>query len=399
MELLAPAGNFEKLKYAVYYGADAVYASGKDFGLRAQSSNFSDDELKKATQFCHQLKKKIYLTVNIFAHNQSVDAIIEHLCFLESLQVDAIIISDPGIFRLAQKFAPSIPIHISTQANVTSWSSVKFWEELGARRIILARELSLTEMLEMKEKAHETELEIFVHGAMCMAYSGRCLLSAFLNARDANQGDCSQPCRWDYALIERTRPDQIFPVHEDKYGSYILNSKDLCLAKQMKKIINAQIDSVKIEGRMKSIYYVANVTRVYRAIIDNIQKKKVIPEIWLAELNKISHRYYTEGFFHGFSQDSLQTYDSSAYLREYQYLGNVVQAENGLAKIEIKGKFSLGDEVEFIFPNFEDDFSLKISAIWDEEKQSIPFSKPNTNIYLPIPHAIPEWGLIRKRSE
>jgi putative protease len=399
MELLAPAGNFEKLKYAIHYGADAVYASGKHFGLRAQSANFSDEELQEATQFCHRQQKKIYVTVNIFAHNRSIDEIGSHLRFLESIQVDALIISDPGIFRLAKKYAKSIPIHISTQANVTSWSSAKFWSEQGAKRIILARELSLPEMREIKKMVPEMELEMFAHGAMCMAYSGRCLLSSYLNARDANQGDCSQPCRWDYALVERTRPTQEFPIEEDAYGTYIFNSKDLCLARQIKTIMESDINSVKIEGRMKSIYYAANVTRIYRAIIDAAKEEQPIPESWIEESNKISHRHYTEGFFHGFTTESTQTYESSAYIREYQYLGNIVSTENGLAKIEMKAKFSSGDEIEFIFPKLSDDFSMIVTEMYDEENQPITFTKPNTTISLPVSGSLPKWGIIRKKIQ
>ncbi len=254
MELLAPAGNFQKLQYAIHYGADAVYTAGKNFSLRAQSDNLSQKELKQATEFCHSLHKKIYVAVNIFAHNSDLDDLPEYLEFLQKIKIDAIIISDPGIFLLSRKYAPEIPIHISTQANVTSWRSAEFWQNLGAKRIILARELTISEIKEIHSKLPESELEIFVHGAMCMSYSGRCLLSSFLNRRSANRGNCTQPCRWKFNLMEETRPGEYFPIEEDKYGTYILNSKDLCLFDRLAEIKKSGINSIKIEGRQNEEY-------------------------------------------------------------------------------------------------------------------------------------------------
>ena len=249
MELLSPAGSFEKLKYAVNYGADAVYTAGEQFGLRAKSINLSQKELKQAVKFCHQNNVKLYIAVNIFAHNTDIAILPRYLKFLQKISVDAIIISDPAIFSLAQNYAPLIPIHISTQANVTSWKSAEFWFELGAKRIILARELSINEIKKIKTEIPEIELEMFVHGAMCMSYSGRCLLSSFLNSRDANRGNCSQPCRWQYNLIEESRPGEYFPIEEDSKGTYILNSKDLCLFDKLLEIIHTGINSIKIENQ------------------------------------------------------------------------------------------------------------------------------------------------------
>ncbi|MCK4653198.1 MAG: U32 family peptidase, partial [Candidatus Cloacimonetes bacterium] len=264
MELLSPAGNIKKLKYAINYGADAVYTAGRKFGLRAKCLNLSYEELKEAVNFCHHNVKKIYITVNIFAHNSDLEKIPSYLKFLQKIKVDAVIVSDPGVLELVKEHTPELPIHVSTQANITSWKSAEFWFKQGAKRIILARELTISEIRRIREKVPGIELEMFIHGAMCMSYSGRCLLSSFLNNRSANRGYCTQPCRWEYHLIEQTRPGEYFQIEEDKYGSYILNSKDLCLIDRLSEIMEAGINSVKIEGRMKSLYYVANVTRTYK---------------------------------------------------------------------------------------------------------------------------------------
>ncbi len=399
MEILSPAGNLEKLKYAIYYGANAIYASGKYFGLRAKSINFSNDELIKAVEFCHQNRAKLYITVNIFAHNSNIAQLSSYLKFLNEICVDALIISDPGVFQLAKKFAPNIPIHISTQANVTSWKSVEFWQNQGAKRIILARELTVAEIKKIREKVPNIELEIFVHGAMCMAYSGRCLLSSFLNGRDANRGNCTQPCRWEYQLLERTRPDASFPIEEDKYGTYILNSKDLCLIDQLPKIIEAGIDSIKIEGRMKSLYYVANVTRAYKKALSLLKNQNLgkINSI-KNELNKISHRHYTEGFFHSFSSENTQHYGSSAYIRDYQFIGEIIKSDNQFAYISVRAKFEIGEEIEIIFPKIEEDLNIKIESILDENDEKIPFSKPNTIIKIQIGKKISKFGIVRKKK-
>nr|MBC8416534.1 U32 family peptidase [Candidatus Cloacimonadota bacterium] len=325
MELLSPAGDLHKLKYAVLYGADAVYTAGTQFGLRAKSGNLTREELKQAVEFCHNKKKNIYITVNIFAHNKDIDELLDYLQFLQSIGVDAFIISDPGIFSLAREFAPEIPIHISTQANVTSWKSAEFWFQQGAKRIILSRELSISEIKKIRKKVPGIELEMFVHGAMCISYSGRCLLSSFLNNRSANQGYCTQPCRWEYGLAEKTRPNEFFSLDEDEYGTYIMNSKDLCLVERLKEIIDAGLDSIKIEGRMKSLYYVANVTRTYKKVVKLISENKEVPDNLKEELNKVSHRHYTEGFFDSFDSATTQFYDSSTYIRDYQFIGEIIK--------------------------------------------------------------------------
>lgn len=396
MELLSPAGDLHKLKYAVLYGANAVYTAGTQFGLRAKSGNLTREELKQAVEFCHSNKKKIYITVNIFAHNKDIDKLPVYLQFLQSIGVDAFIISDPGIFSLAREYAPEIPIHISTQANVTSWKSAEFWFQQGAKRIIIARELSISEIKKIREKVPGIELEMFVHGAMCISYSGRCLLSSFLNNRSANQGYCTQPCRWEYGLAEKTRPNEFFSLEEDKYGSYILNSKDLCLVNRLKEIIDAGLDSIKIEGRMKSHYYVANVTRTYKSVIKLIFENKKIPNNLKEELNKVSHRHYTEGFFDSFDSTTTQFYKSSTYIRDYQFIGEIVNTNKKSIYIAIRAKFSIGDEIEIIFPDMNNDLSLEISNLYNEEGEPISFTIPNTIVRVDINKEIPSYGIVRK---
>ena len=396
MELLSPAGDLHKLRYAVLYGADAVYTAGTQFGLRAKSGNLTREKLKQAVEFCHNKKKKIYITVNIFAHNKDIKKLPDYLQFLQSIGVDAFIISDPGVFSLAREYAPEIPIHISTQANVTSWKSAEFWFQQGAKRIILARELSISEIKKIREKVPGIELEMFVHGAMCISYSGRCLLSSFLNNRSANQGYCTQPCRWEYGLAEKTRPNEFFSLEEDKYGSYILNSKDLCLLDKLGEIIDAGLDSIKIEGRMKSHYYVANVTRTYKSAIKLIFENKKVPDNLKEELNKVSHRHYTEGFFDNFDSTSTQFYESSSYIRDYQFIGEIVKTDKKSLYITIRAKFSVGDKIEVIFPDMNNDLSLEISNLYNEKDEPISFTKPNTIVRVDINKEIPPYGIVRK---
>ncbi len=395
MELLAPAGDIKKLKYAVYYGANAVYAAGNNFGLRAKNTNFSEVHLKEAVDFCHKYDCKIYITVNIFAHNSDIEQLPKYLSFLQKIGVDALIISDPGVFSLAKEFAPNVDIHISTQANVTSWRAVDFWYKLGAKRIILARELGIKEIEEIKKKVPEIELEMFVHGAMCMSYSGRCLISAFLNNRSANRGLCTQPCRWEYNLIEKSRPGEFFKIEEDERGSYFFNSKDLNLIKRIPQILQAGIDSIKIEGRMKSLYYVAAVTRAYKAAIE--ANKNVISPNIQEELNKVSHRYYSEAFFDKFDSSETQYYGSSAYIREYQFVGEVLKVKGTSAFISIKAKFCIGEEIEFIFPDDKNDFKITVNSIFNEENEPIQLTKPNTIIRIELDRKIPDWGIVRKK--
>jgi len=399
MELLSPAGDIHKLQYALAYGADAVYASGKNFGLRSHSRNFDRSELSQAVETVHAAGKKIYITVNIYAHNKEIANMEEYLRFLAELHVDSLIISDPGVLLQAGIYAPQIPVHISTQANVTSWSTVKFWQQAGAKRIILARELGIDEISEIKQRVPEMELEMFVHGAMCMSYSGRCLLSAYLNGRHANLGDCSQPCRWEYYLKEKSRPNEEFTIEEDQYGSYILNSRDLCLIDRMTEIAKVGVDSIKIEGRMKSLYYVANVTRIYREAVGAVQQNIAIDPELRNELEKVSHRVYSEGFFEGLNSMEKQYYDSSAYIRNYQFLGEITKREKNWISINVKSKFSVDEEIELVFPDRSQDRKMIVANMINEESEQIFFTKPNTVVKIEIEGNCPAQGILRKRIE
>lgn len=396
MEILAPAGNLEKLKYAIYYGADAVYTATSRYGLRAKAGNLSLEELKEACVFCHKLDKKIYVTVNIFAHNRHLLDLPEYLKELDQIGIDAVIVSDPAVFQMVKENT-DLAVHISTQANVVSWKSAEFWHNQGAERVILARELTFSEIVEMAKYVPQVELEMFVHGAMCIAYSGRCLLSAFFNNRSANLGECTQPCRWKYSLMEETRPNEYFPITEDEFGTYIMNSKDLNLINRLSDIYEAGVASIKIEGRMKSLHYVSNVTRVYRNVLDRINKGQEIPEKFLQELNNVSHRVYTEAFYDGFDDSDTQFYDNSAYIRDYKFIGKVITQEDDLVKIKILNKFEVGDEIEIIFPDINDDLIINVENIYSEDKQKISFTKPNTNAYIELQGKIPKYGLVRKK--
>lgn len=355
MELLCPAGNMDKLKMAIRYGADAVYCAGKRFGLRAGNSNFSDEELKEAVQFVHEHGKKIHVTCNIIPHNEDFEGLEDYLKFLESIGVDAIIVADMGIFSLAKRVAPGLELHVSTQASTTNWHTVQMWKELGAARVVAAREVSVADLKEMKEHV-DIEIESFVHGSMCISYSGRCLLSNYMTGtRDANRGQCSQACRWKYSLVESNRPGEYYPIEEDEHGTYIFNSKDLCLIHRIPDLYEAGIDSLKIEGRMKSVHYVATVAKVYRTAIDAYLKEGkewyVRPE-WIAELEKISHRPYTDGFAEGRPDESAQNYGKSTNTQTHDFIGLVLgyNEEGGYVELEQRNNFKVGDTVEFCQP-------------------------------------------------
>lgn len=324
-ELLAPAGNLEKLKIALLYGADAVYCSGKAFGLRAGAGNLSPEELEEGVALAHQMGRRVYVTVNIIPHNGDFQDLSEYLLYLASIGVDALIVADPGVLTLARELVPHLPLHLSTQANAVNWRSVRFWQEQGVQRIILARELSREEIAEIRQKTG-AELEVFVHGAMCMAYSGRCLLSMYLTGRDANRGDCAQPCRWRYSVVEERRPGKYMALEEDDRGTYIFNSKDLCLIDYIPELVELGLASLKIEGRMKSIHYVGTVTRVYRQALDAYRQDPeafAVREEWRQELEKVSHRDYTTGFFCHPPAAEDHDYKSYGYIRTYDFVGLV----------------------------------------------------------------------------
>ncbi len=353
-ELLAPAGNMEKMKMALLYGADAVYLGGKAFGLRAFGGNFSQEELAEAVEFAHNLGKKVYVTVNIFPHNSDIAKLPEYLAFLDSIRVDAILVADLGIFTMAKEYAPHVELHISTQANNTNWAAVNAWADLGASRVVLAREMSLAEIHEIREKC-SVELEMFVHGAMCISYSGRCLMSNYMAGRDANRGSCAQPCRWNYALVEEKRPGQYFPVMEDERGTYIFNSKDMCLLPYLPDVIQSGVNSLKIEGRMKSVHYAASVVKAYREAIDSYfesPEKFQIKQEWLEELDKVSHRAYTTGFYYGRPTEKDQIYGSSSYTQTSDFVGLVLDydAATGFATVEQRNNMKKGQEIEIFQP-------------------------------------------------
>ena len=393
IELLAPAGDFEKLKFAINYGADAVYLGGQNFGLRANSKNFDLEELDQAINYVHEHKKKVYVTVNIFAHNDDIDSIKKYLLYLKD--ADGLIIADPGIFLLAKEILPDMEIHISTQANITNYKAAEFWAKLGAKRIVLARELSFEQIKLIKSKIKNIELEAFVHGAMCISYSGRCLLSNFFTGRDSNHGDCAQPCRWKYklyALEEETRKNQFWPIYEDQNGSFILNSKDMCMINYLDKIFDSGITSLKIEGRMKSVYYVAAVTKIYREAIDDYLKDNEIynskKDYYMSELEKVSHRHYSTGFYFGKSKNEI--YDTSSYIKKYDFVGVIIDfdTKNNLAIIEQRNKIKIGDELEILSSRENNNFKLKINKIYDHDDQEIdsaPHAQQIIKIKMPRP--------------
>lgn len=373
-ELLAPAGDLEKLRMAVRFGADAVYIGGQEFGLRASAGNFNLEEMREGIEFAHQHGAKVYVTANIFAHNRHLDGLPDYLKEVERAGADAILVSDPGVFNIARQVTPRLPLHISTQANTTNWAAVKFWAEHGAERIVLARELSLEEIRTIKDKV-EVEIETFVHGAMCMSYSGRCLMSSYMTGRSANLGACTQPCRWKYSLVEEKRPGEYFPVEEDENGTYIFNSMDLCMIEHIPEMVGAGIDSLKIEGRMKSIHYVATVVSVYRKAIDSYcenPKEWVFKPAWMEEIRKVSHREYTTGFFFGRENFKGENTETSGYRREYDFVGVVREylADKGAAVVEQRNKFSVGDRIEITGPDTTT-FIQTVEGMTDKEGNAI----------------------------
>lgn len=400
IELLAPAGNLEKLKIAVLYGADAVYLGGRHFGLRAGAGNFSAEELAAGVEFAHARDARVYVTVNIFAHNKDLADLPPYLDMLCRVGVDGVIVSDPGVIALIRKLHPDLPVHLSTQANTTNWAAARFWEEQGVHRIILARELSLEEISEIREKV-DLELEIFVHGAMCISYSGRCLLSNYLTGRDANRGDCAQSCRWQYALVEQKRPGEYFPIEEDQRGSYILGSKDLCLIEHIPALVCAGVTSFKIEGRMKSVNYVAGVVQAYRLAIDayvrDPQNYQFNPD-WLDKISQVSHRDYTTGFLFGRPGPAGQHYKGEIYRRSHVFVGLVrdYEHEKGQAVVEQRNRFAVGDQVEIILPQGEG-FRQKITGIIDQggaHVQAAPH--PQQIVRVPLEKPVSPYSILRK---
>ncbi|MHB8125121.1 MAG: peptidase U32 family protein [Desulfitobacteriaceae bacterium] len=428
-ELLAPAGDLEKLKFALAYGADAVYLGGSSFGLRAYAGNFGIEQMKEAVDLVHEQKRKIYVTVNIFAHEQDFEELPAYLQGLGQLGVDAIIVSDPGVIALAQQVVPNLPMHLSTQANNTNSYSVNYWQKQGLERVVLARELTITELQLIRAKV-SGELEMFVHGAMCMSYSGRCLLSNYLTGRDANKGECTQPCRWGYSLVEEKRPGQAFPVEEDQRGTYIFNSFDLCLLPHLPLLKQLEIESWKIEGRMKSVHYVASTVKVYREAIDTLWEEgeeafqTKLPG-WLEEMEKVSHRDYAAGFFFGKPGAQAHNLENSHYVREYDFVGVSLNKEKKLqmdvltesqqrvredleAKVsmeetsletvllEQRNNFKRGDVLEVLAP-FEPSWTFKIEEMWDLEGEQLEVARHAQQIIkLKLSRSLPDYSILRR---
>ena len=398
-ELLAPAGNMEKLHMALLYGADAVYLGGKMFGLRAFASNFSLAEMDEAVAFAHSLHKKVYVTVNIFAHNEDINNLPDYLRNLQAIGVDALLISDFGVWSVAREIIPEMPLHVSTQANTTNWAAVKAWENLGASRVVLARELSFTEMKEIGSKT-EVELEAFVHGAMCISYSGRCWLSSYLTGRDGNRGACAQVCRWEFNLTEKNRPGEVYDVAGDEQGTYIMNSKDLCLLPYLLQLIEAGICSFKIEGRMKSAHYAASVVSVYRRAIDACWRDPqhyTVKQEWLDELEKVSHRPYTTGFALGKPDATAQVYTTSSYLQTHEFVGLVRDWDNGRLTVEQRNHMKEGETLEVFCP----DGSLRtlvLQEMRNQEGESITTAQhPQMVFTCRAAESIPESSILRRK--
>ena len=404
VELLVPAGSLEVLKVAVDYGADAVYIGGQAYGLRAKADNFSIDEMKEAAAYAHAKNAKVYVTANIFAHNYDIDGMKAYFEQLKDTGVDAVLVSDPGIFTLAKETMPDMELHISTQANNTNYLTYNFWYKLGAKRVVTARELSLAEIRQIRDHIpDDMEIESFMHGAMCISYSGRCLLSSYFTGRDANRGACTHPCRWKYHIVEETRPGEYMPVNEDDRGTYIFNSKDLCMVEHIPEMIDAGIDSFKIEGRMKTALYVATVARTYRKAIDDYMESPELyrsnMEYYKSEIAKCTYRQFTTGFYFGKTDSDSQIYDNNTYIKNYTYIGNVqLVTEDGLAVFEQKNKFSVGEMIEAM--EFDGtNISCRVEEIYNDKMEKMESAPhPKMQLYVRLDRPV-SAGMILRRQE
>ena len=403
-ELLIPAGSLDVLKTAVIYGADAVYLGGEAFGLRAKAKNFTNEEIKEGIAFAHERGVKVYITANILAHNDDLAGVEQYFEELKDICPDALIISDPGVFAIAKRVLPDMELHVSTQANNTNYGTYLFWHQLGAKRVVSARELSLKEIKEIRAHIPEDmQIESFIHGAMCISYSGRCLLSNFLVGRDANQGACTHPCRWKYSVVEETRPGEYMPVYENERGTYIFNSKDLCMIEHIPELIDAGIDSFKIEGRMKTALYVATVARTYRKAIDDYKKDPALyqknMEWYKEEIGKCTYREFTTGFYFEKPGADAQIYDNNTYVKNFTYLGTVENVdERGFAKIEQKNKFSVGEMIEIMKPDGRN-LQVEVKGIYDAEGQAQESAPhPKQELYIDLGVAPEEYDILRRQE-
>lgn len=404
VELLAPVGNMEKFKMALHYGADAVFLGGKMFNLRAGSNNLSDEELEYAVNYAHERGKKVYVTLNVIPHNDELDLLPDYVKFLDKIGVDGVIVADLGVFQIVKENT-DLSISVSTQASNTNWRSVKMWKDLGARRVVLARELTLEDIAEIRAKVPDIELEVFIHGAMCMSISGRCLLSNYMTGRDANRGDCAQSCRWKYNLVEETRPGEYMPIFEDEHGTYIFNSKDLCCIEFIDKILDLGVDSLKIEGRMKGIYYVANCVKVYRDAIDNYYSGnyKFNPK-WLEELESVSHRSYTTGFYMGRPGAEGQNYnDRNSYSQSHQLVAKVEKKlPDNEYILAIRNKLYAGEKLEVVSPGISThEITLPTMMLLNRDKdkvvEEVSEANPNSFVKIKLDENLNELDMLRKR--
>lgn len=403
LELLAPAGDLEKLKIAIDYGADAVYFGGEMFGLRAGAKNFTIENIKERVEYAHTKDRKAYMTLNIFAHNEDISELKNYITLIKDIPIDAFIVSDPGVIMLIKELIPDAEIHLSTQANMTNYKAAEFWHAQGIKRIVLAREMTFSEIRELRSRLPESlELEGFIQGAMCISYSGRCLLSNFMIERDANRGECAHPCRWKYHLVEEQRPGEYFPIEENERGTFILNSRDLCMIEHIPDFIESGISSAKIEGRMKSVFYVATVVGAYRKAIDAYYADPdgyVFNPDWLKELKKASHREFTTGFYYNKPTNRDQNYQTSAYTRDYTFVGIVksYDEKTGIAVVEQRNKMSKGDEIE-VFGPYTDYFTQKIEVLLDEDDNPIESAPhPQQIVKIKMAQPVSEKYIFRKQ--
>ena len=398
IELLAPAGDMERLQMAVAYGADAVYLAGTTFGMRSFAGNFSPEQLKEAVALCRSNGVRVHVTCNTMPRNDEVARLPEWLEYLNDLEVDAVILADVGVLSLAKKYAPKVQCHISTQASIVNYVSAQAWHDLGASRIILAREMSLDEIREIRAKApKELEMEVFAHGAMCVSYSGRCLLSNYMTGRDSNRGACAQPCRYKYALVEEKRPGEYFPINEDERGTYIMNSRDMCMIDHVGELMDAGLDSLKLEGRAKSAYYAAIVTGAYRHAIDAARAGLPLDPVWRDEVEHISHRHYSTGFFYG---QPGQFTEDSRYIRDWQIVAKVQSCDGeGNAVLTLNNKFALGDTLELVGPDVRPQ-SLVVEGLWDGEDTPLTeVRKPQMVFKMKLPRPVPPLSLLRRQAD
>ncbi len=394
-ELLAPAGDAEKLRTAIHYGADAVYIGDSRFSLRGKAGNFSPGELKEAVAYCRLMGVKVYATVNIFPHNRDLAAIEEHVALLGEIGPDAVIVSDPGVFAMFRKNAPGIDLHVSTQANITNVRSARFWEEIGASRLVLSRELTIDEIREIREKT-DIELEVFVHGSICISYSGRCYISSFLASRSANEGECTNSCRWNYTLMEEKRPGDHMPVFEDDRGTYLMSSRDLCMVEHLALLADAGVNSFKIEGRMKGINYVAGVVKTYREAIDSMTETgRAIDPRWTRELAMFSSRGYTTGMFFGRQPDRDYNFDGEPYRMSHELVGVVLGVRDGIAEIGLRNRLEKGDLLEFLSPGLEETF-FETAGMKDAAGSDIFSARNEDIIYMKVPEGVRENDIIRR---